>query len=139
MTRFNEIYERYRSLIIWLGLGELTWIGYWLLGSGNTSPGYAATTVVWIALMLVWMMTAISLANKGVFLKYTYRFSNLLGFLFVLFFSAFLFGIIGTATRGLLIAEPIVAPEISIRNLDKTKPVYPRFAALPARFYSGIN
>lgn len=104
MTRFNEIYERYRSLIIWLGLGELTWIGYWLLGSGNTSPGYAATTVVWIALMLAWMMTAISLANKGVYLKYTYRFSNLLGFLFVLFFSAFLFGIIDTATRGLLIA-----------------------------------
>ena len=66
MTPFNKIYERYRSLIIWLGLGELTWIGYWLLGSGNTSPGYAATIAVWIALMLAWMVMVISLAKKGI-------------------------------------------------------------------------
>ena len=52
MGRFNEIYERYRSLIIWHGLGELTWIGYWLLGSGNTNTGYAATTAAWIVLIL---------------------------------------------------------------------------------------
>jgi hypothetical protein len=32
--------------------------------------------------------------------------------------------------------ELIVAPEISIRNLDKIKPIYPRSAAIPAKFYS---
>ena len=27
----GEVYERVRILIIWLGLSELAWIGYWLL------------------------------------------------------------------------------------------------------------
>ncbi len=48
MSRFGEIYERVRPLIIWLGLGELAWIGFWLLNFGDTTPGYMATAVGWL-------------------------------------------------------------------------------------------
>ncbi len=53
--RFGEIYERVRPLIVWLGLGELAWIGFWLLNSGDTTPGYMVTAVVWLVVMLAWM------------------------------------------------------------------------------------
>jgi hypothetical protein len=42
-------------------------------------------------------------------------------------------------SQPIYITELIVAPKISIRNLDKIKAVYPRSAALSARFYLGIN
>ncbi len=34
----GELYERVRILIIWLGLSELAWIGYWLLNPDDTTP-----------------------------------------------------------------------------------------------------
>ncbi len=45
MSRFGEIYERVRPLIIWLGLGELAWIGFWLLNFGDTTTLYMVTAV----------------------------------------------------------------------------------------------
>ncbi len=54
MSRFGEIYEKVRPLIIWLGLGQLAWIGFWLLSFGGTTPGYRVTAVVWLVVMLAW-------------------------------------------------------------------------------------
>ena len=79
MSRFKEIYERVRPLIVWLGLTELAWISYWLLRSSDATPGYVATVVVWIAAMLGWMMLAIYLGMRGFFLKHTRWLSNLVG------------------------------------------------------------
>ncbi len=87
MSRFGEVYERVRPLIIWLGLGELAWIGYWLLNFGDTTPGYMATAVVWLAVMLAWMALVVYLGNRGFFLKHTRWLSNLVGFLSVLWHS----------------------------------------------------
>ncbi len=35
-----SIYERLRPLIVWLGLTELAWIGYWLLKPGDATPWF---------------------------------------------------------------------------------------------------
>jgi hypothetical protein len=104
MSRFGKIYERIRSLIIWLGLGELVWIGSWLLNSGDRTTGYMATAVVWLALMLAWMALVIFLGNRGVFLKHTRWLSNLVGFALVLALPAVLFGAIDVAREGLVLA-----------------------------------
>ncbi len=42
-------YERMRQLIVWLGLTELAWIGYWLLANGGGASGYRVTVIAWIA------------------------------------------------------------------------------------------
>jgi len=104
MSRFGEIYERVRPLIIWLGLGELAWIGYWLLNFGDTTPGYIATAVGWLVVMLAWMALVIYLGNRGVFLKHTRWLSNYVGFLSVLALAAVLFGVTGAAREGLVLA-----------------------------------
>ncbi len=104
MSRFGTTYEKLRPLIVWLGLGELAWIGSWLLNSGDTTPGYTATAVVWLVLMLAWMALVIYLANLGVFLRHTRWLSNLIGFVFVLALPAALFGAIGVAREGLVLA-----------------------------------
>ena len=39
MSRIGQIYEWVRPLIIWLGLGELAWIGFWLLSSPKHTHG----------------------------------------------------------------------------------------------------
>ncbi len=104
MSRFGEIYERIRPLIIWLGLGELAWIGYWLLNFGDTTPGYLATAVGWLVGMLAWMALVIYLGNRGVFLKHTRWLSNLAGFVLVVAIPAVLFGAIDVAREGLVLA-----------------------------------
>ncbi len=109
MSRFGEIYERVRPLIIWLGLGELAWIGFWLLNFGDTTPGYKATVVAWLVLMLAWMALVIYLGNRGVFLRNTRWLSNLVGFAVVLVFAALWFGAIGVAREGFLSAASNVS------------------------------
>jgi hypothetical protein len=104
MPRFTEIYEMGRPLIVWLALGELAWIGFWLFDSGDTTPGYRATAGVWLALMLAWMPLVIYLGNRGVFLKQTRWLSNLAGFALVLVLPAALFGAIDAAREGLVLA-----------------------------------
>ena len=43
VLKFLEmVYEQLRPLIIWLGLTELAWISYWLLESGDATPGFTA-------------------------------------------------------------------------------------------------
>ncbi len=104
MSRFGEIYERARPLIIWLGLGELAWIGYWLLNFGDTTPGYMATAVGWLVGMVAWMALVIYLGNRGVFLKHARWLSNLAGFVLVVAFPTVLFGAIDVAREGLVLA-----------------------------------
>ena len=104
MSRFAEVYERLRPLIIWLGLGELVWLGYWLLSVGDSAPGFVTTAVVWIAAMLAWMTLVMNLTKRGIYLKYTRWFSNLVGFVLVLALAAVLFGTTETAREGLVFA-----------------------------------
>jgi len=100
----GELYERVRILIIWLGLSELAWIGYWLLNPDDTTPGYMAIAVGWLAVMLAWMALVIYLGNRGIYLKYTRWLSNLAGFFLVLTIPAVLFGAIEVAREGLVLA-----------------------------------
>ncbi len=104
MTETKTFYERVRSLIVWLGLAELTWIGYWLLSSGNPAPGYVVTVVFWIVVMLSWLALVIYLGPRGFFLKHTRWLSNLAGVLLVVAFPVALFGLVSIAREGLLMA-----------------------------------
>ncbi len=101
MSPSGELYERLRQLIVWLGLVELTWIGYWLLRPAGLSPGYVATAAAWIVAMLAWMALVISLARRGVFLTHTRRLSNLVGFFLVLALAVVLFGATDVGREGL--------------------------------------
>ena len=40
MSSAKVIYERLRPLIVWLGLTELGWLGYWLLSGGNNTATF---------------------------------------------------------------------------------------------------
>ncbi|MEE8264468.1 MAG: hypothetical protein V3R40_04345 [Gammaproteobacteria bacterium] len=104
MSQFNVIYERFRPLIVWLGLAELAWIVYWLLRAGDAVPGYLTTVGVWIVVMLAWMVLVIFASTHGFFLKHTRWLSNLVGVVLVVAFAAVLFGAIGVAREGLLSA-----------------------------------
>jgi len=104
MSQFNVIYERFRPLIVWLGLAELAWIVYWLLRAGDSVPGYLTTVGVWIVVMLAWMVLVIFASTHGFFLKHTRWLSNLVGVVLVVAFAAVLFGAIGVAREGLLSA-----------------------------------
>lgn len=100
----GEVYERVRPLIIWLGLSELAWIGYWLLNPDDTTPGYMATAVGWLVVMLAWIVLVIYFGNRGVFLKHTRWLSNLAGFVLVLTIPAVLFGATDVAREGIVLA-----------------------------------
>jgi len=104
MSQLKKVYERFRPLIVWLGLAELAWIAYWLLGADDAAPGYLATVVIWIVAMLAWMVLVIFAGSRGFFLKHTRWLSNLVGVLLVVAFASVLFGSIGIAREGLLIA-----------------------------------
>jgi len=101
MTRFKEIYEQLRPLIVWLGLTELAWIGYWLLSSGDATSGYLTTVVIWITAMLAWVALVIYTGIRGFFLKHSPWLSNLVGSMLVVVFTVVLFGAIGVAREGL--------------------------------------
>ncbi len=109
MVRFKEIYERVRPLIVWLGLTELAWIGYWLLQSGDATPGYVATVVVWIAVMLAWMVLVIYLGSRGVFLRYSGWLSNFIGLAVVVALAAVCFGAFEVSWKGFLSAASHVS------------------------------
>ena len=104
MSRLGTTYERLRPLIIWLGLGELAWIGSWLLNVDDSPPAYVATAAAWIVAMLAWMALVSYFGTRGVFLKHTRWLSNLVGFLLVLALTIVLFGTIDDTWEGLLVA-----------------------------------
>lgn len=104
ISQLKETYERFRPLIVWLGLAELAWIAYWLLGGDDTAHGYLATVIIWILAMLAWMVLVIFAGARGLFLQYTRWLSNLVGVVLVVAFAIVLFGSNGVAREGLLIA-----------------------------------
>jgi hypothetical protein len=102
MNNFNNVYEKIRPMIIWLGLFELSWIAYWLLPDLGGSDIQTNNTIVWTIMMLFWLYTVIKLVRKGVYLKYSYLFSNLIGFFAVIIFPIVLFGRSESAIDGLV-------------------------------------
>ena len=104
MLNVRQIYEQFRSLIVLLGLVELAWVAYWLIGFGETTPGYLATVVVWILGMLGWMTLAILLGKWGIYFRYTRWFSNLIGLSLVLAFTGILFGAFDVGREGFFAA-----------------------------------
>jgi hypothetical protein len=98
----GNTYDALRPPIVWLGLTELTWIGYWLLRSAGASSGYTITVIVWIAAMLGWLAFVIRSGRRGLFLRHTRWLSNLLGVIFVVAFTTVLFGAVPAAWDGLV-------------------------------------
>jgi len=104
MTGAKGVYERLRSLIVWLGLTELAWIGYWLLSGGNNTASFAGIVVAWIVTMLAWLALVIYVGTRGFFLKHTDKLSNLVGVAIVVSFAVAMFGLVPAAREGLVSA-----------------------------------
>ena len=62
-------YNRMRQLIVWLGLTELAWVGYWLLANGSEDSRYRVTVIGWIVVMLAWLVLTIYLGARDFFLR----------------------------------------------------------------------
>ncbi len=104
MTAAKAVYERLRPLIVWMGLTELAWIGYWLLSGGHNKATFVGSVVAWIVVMLVWLAFVIFAGTRGFFLKHSERLSNLVGVAAVVTFGVAMFGLIPAAREGLLSA-----------------------------------
>ena len=119
MPRFKQVYESFRPLIVWLGLGELGWISFWLLRPGDLAMGYVVTVVGWIVAMLAWLLVAIYLGMRGFFLTHTRWLSNLVGVVLVVLFGVALFGATSVAREGLAraAAEASAAQLVAIHVL----------------------
>jgi len=100
----NTMYEKLRQLIIWLGLTELVWITYWLLSVDQVAPKYIGVIVFWAVSLLVWLGATIRLGKRGLFLRWTRYFSNMVGLSGLLTFSILLFGVVPVAREGLVLA-----------------------------------
>lgn len=109
MKKIAKIYEKNRPLIIWLGLIELAWIGYWLHADPDKGVVYTGFTIFWILSMLVWMYAVVAVAKKGIYWKYSFLFSNLLGFAFVIFYPVVLFSSTDIGMDGLAHAISLVS------------------------------
>ena len=104
MNGAKDLYERSRPLIIWLGLTELGWLGYWLLSGGNNSASFIGIVVAWIVTMLAWLALVIYVGLRGFFLKQSVRLSNFVGVVIVVAFACLLFTTVPGAFEGLVLA-----------------------------------
>ena len=102
MKQLNISYEQLRPLIIWLGLTELVWIGYWLLSPNDMDSDYVWTVVFWITAMVIWLGWVMSAGKRGFFLRQSMRLSNLVGVVLVVAFAGVLFGIVPVVREGLI-------------------------------------
>ncbi len=100
MSQLKDKYESLRPLIVWLGLTELVWIAYWLLRTGDGTPGYTTTVVAWIVAMLGWLLLVIYAGRRGFFLTHTQWLSNLVGVVIVVAFATAVFVAIPSAREG---------------------------------------
>lgn len=98
----KTLYERLRPLIVWLGLTELAWIGYWLLSGGDDSPAFVGIVFAWIVTMLAWLALVIFGGLQGFFLKHSNKLSNLVGVAIVVTFAVAMFGLIPAVREGLV-------------------------------------
>jgi uncharacterized protein YjeT (DUF2065 family) len=104
MTTTKKLYERLRPMIIWLGLTELAWISYWLLSVDQSPAQYVSVVLFWVIAMLIWIGVVSFLGLRGFYLRYTHYFSNLVGFVFVLIFTAIVFGLVPTVMEKFVLA-----------------------------------
>jgi hypothetical protein len=102
-----------RPLIIWLGLTELVWLAFWLLSAETTSSQFKSVVYFWIVTMLVWPIIASVLGWRGIYLKHTKYFSNLIGFVSVLVFTGVVFMSAQPVRHGLIIAAKQI-PDIQL-------------------------
>ena len=102
MTGAKGIYERFRPLIVWLGLTELGWLGYWLLSGDNNTAVFVGIVVGWIVVMLAWLVFVIYAGTRGLFLKHSEKLSNLVGVATVVTIAVAVFGLVPAAREGLL-------------------------------------
>lgn len=107
MSQLAGKYESFRPLIIWLGLTELAWIGYWLLRTGGTPHFYTITVVIWIIAMLSWLLLVIYAGHRGFFLKHTRWLSNIVGLTIVVAFTTVVFASVPAAREGLASAATV--------------------------------
>ena len=98
------MYERLRPLIVWLGLTELGWLGYWLLSGGNNTPTFVGIVAAWIVALLAWLTLVIYVGTRGFFLKHSDKLSNLVGVAIVVSFAVAVFGLVPAAWQGLVSA-----------------------------------
>ena len=96
----TTVYDRLRPLIIWLGMTELSWIGWWLLTGGTESVGYSAAVAFWIGSMLVWTIGVSIAAWRGWILKYAWLLSNHWGLSLVIAFAVLLFASVPAIREG---------------------------------------
>lgn len=99
-----QAYERLRPLIIWLGIGELAWIAWWLFAHGSSAPTFHAGVAAWLVVMLGWMALVTGLAGRGFFLRGSWWLSNLVGFTLVVAISTIMFGVVSAVRDGVLAA-----------------------------------
>ena len=91
-------------MIVWLGLTELAWIGYWLLSDDDKSATFVGAVVGWIVIMLAWLGLVIYAGTRGFFLKHSRALSNLVGVMIAVTIGVAIFGLIPAARQGLLSA-----------------------------------
>lgn len=98
------MYERLRPLIVWLGLTELAWLGYWLLSDGEHSQVFVGIVIAWIVTMLAWLALVIFGGLRGFFLKHSNKLSNLIGVSIVVTFAVAMFSLFPSGWHGLVSA-----------------------------------
>lgn len=99
-----QTYERLRQLIVWLGIGEVAWISWWLYSSGTGSFSFHAVTTGWVIVMLSWMILVTRLAGRDFFLNGSRWLSNLVGFTAVVAVTTAMFGTVPAIREGLFAA-----------------------------------
>ena len=104
MTDAKSSYEQLRPMIVWLGLTELGWIGYWLMSGGINTSTFVAVAVAWVVSMLIWLALVIYAGRREFFLKHTKRLSNFFGVTFVVTLAVAVFGTIPAVRQGLVSA-----------------------------------
>jgi hypothetical protein len=98
----KNIYEQLRPMIVWLGLTELGWIGYWLLSGDGNTPTFMVIAVAWMVSMLIWLALAIYAGRSGFFLKHSERLSNLVSVTIIVAFAVVVFAAIPAGWQGLV-------------------------------------
>ena len=79
-------------MIVWLGLTELGWIGYWLMSGGNNTSTFVAVVAAWILGMFAWLALVIYAGRRDFFLRHTEKMSNFVGVTIVVTFAVVIFG-----------------------------------------------
>lgn len=99
-----QTYERLRPLIVWLGIGQVAWISWWLFNNGDGPTAFHAGIIGWIIMMLGWMALVTRLAASGFFLSGSRWLSNLVGFTVVVAVTLLMSGVVPNIRNGLLAA-----------------------------------